>query len=103
MGPDLYVGGAFTTAGGKVSYSLAKARIGSIIKSVAVTNSTASIQFSGVTGYQYDVQRATNLAPPITWTTLTTSPLSPARDGSFTFTDTNAPPGPAFYRTLELP
>jgi len=39
--------------------------------------------------------------PPITWTTLTTSPLSPADDGSFTFTDTNAPPGTAYYRSVE--
>ena len=68
---------------------------------MAVTNSTASIQFSGVTGYQYDVLRATNLSSPITWTTITTSPLSPAPDGSFTWTDAYAPPGPAFYRAVE--
>jgi len=82
---------------------LARARIGSIVKSVAASNFTASIQLSGVTGYQYDVQRATNLTFPITWTTVTTSPLSPAPDGAFTFTDTNAPPGAAFYRAHELP
>jgi len=93
----------FSTAGGKLSVNLARARIGSIVKSVATANSTASIQLSGVTGYQYGVQRATNLTSPITWTTITTSPLSPAPDGSFTFTDTNAPPGAAFYRALELP
>ena len=103
LGSDLYVGGAFTSAGGKVSYSLAKARIGSSVMSVVATNSTASIQLSGVTGYQYDVQRTTNLTSPITWTTLTTNPFSPAPDGSFTFTDTNAPPGKSFYRTRELP
>ena len=56
-----------------------------------------------MTGYQYDVQRATNLNSSIFWTTLTTSPLSPAPDGSFTFIDTNAPAGTAFYRTRELP
>ena len=103
LGPDLYVGGSFTTAGGKVSAYLARARTGSIAKSVVTTNSAATIQFSGVTGYQYDVQRATNLTSPITWTTLTTTPLSPAPDGSFTFTDTNTPPGTAFYRARELP
>jgi hypothetical protein len=100
---DLLVAGSFTTAGGKISPNLARARIGSIVKSLAAANSIASIQFSGVTGYQYDVQRATNLNSPITWTTLTTSPLSPAPDGAFTFTDTNAPPGAAFYRAQELP
>jgi hypothetical protein len=49
------------------------------------------------------VQRATSLKPPMTWTTITTSPLSPAPDGSFTFTDTNTPRGTAFYRARELP
>jgi len=68
-----------------------------------IMEATASIQLSGVTGYAYDVQRATNLTLPILWTTVTTSPLSPAPDGSFAFTDTNAPPGTVFYRTLELP
>ena len=46
---------------------------------------------------------ATDFASPVPWTTLTTNPLSPAQDGSFTFTDTNAPPGTAFYRALEVP
>ncbi len=98
---ELFAAGGFTRAGGKISPYLARARIGSIAKSVAPTNSAASIQFSGVTGYQYDVQRATNLTPQITWTTVTPSPLSPASDGAFTFTDTNAPRGTAFYRAVE--
>jgi len=99
---DLLVAGSFTTAGGKISPNLARARIGIIARSMALTNSTAAIQLSGVTGYQYDVQRATNLTLPITWTTVTTSPLSPAPDGAFTYTDTNAPPGTAFYRAVEV-
>ncbi len=97
----LYVGGWFMTAGGKLSPCLARVRVGSIATSLVTANSTASIQFSGVTGYQYDVQRATNLNPPMTWTTVTTNLLSPADDGSFTFTDTDAPPGTAYYRALE--
>jgi hypothetical protein len=51
-----------------------------------------------VTGYAYEVQRTTSLTSPITWTTVTTTLLSPAADGSFTFTDPNAPSGSAFYR-----
>src|SRR5688572_22661629 len=39
--------------------------------------------------------------PPMTWTTLTASPLSPADDGSFSFIDTNAPPGTAYYRLVQ--
>jgi hypothetical protein len=100
-GKDLYVGGSFTTAGGKASAGLAKARIASAADSITASGSSATIQFSGVVGHQYHVQRTTSLAPPITWTTLTTTPLSPADDGSLTFTDTNAPPGTAYYRLVQ--
>jgi hypothetical protein len=100
---ELFAAGSFTTAGSKISPYLARARIGSIARSVAASNGSASTEFSGVTGYQYDVQRATDLNSPITWTTVTTSPLTPAPDGSFTFTDTNAPPGAACYRAQEVP
>jgi len=100
---ELLIAGSFTIAGAKISPNMARTRIGSTVKSVVTANSTASIQLSGVTGYQYHVQRTTNLTSPITWTTLTTSPLSPAQDGSFTFADTNAPPGNSFYRARELP
>jgi hypothetical protein len=102
-GAELYARGNFTTAGGKVSYSLARARIGSSASSVVAANSTSAIQFSGVIGYTYNVQRATSLNTPITWTTVTSSALSPASDGSFTFTDTTAPPGTAYYRAVETP
>ena len=91
----------FTAAGGKVSGYVVKARIGSIATSLVATDSTASIEFSGVTGYEYDVQRTISLHSPITWTNVTTSPLSPASDGSFTFADTNPPPGKAYYRAVE--
>ena len=86
--------------GGRVAGNIAKARIGSVAKSIAASNGSALIQFSGVTGYEYDVQRATSLNPPLMWTTVTISPLSPADDGSFTLTDTNAPAGPAYYRAV---
>jgi len=98
-GTDLFAGGRFTVAGGKISAYAAKARISSIANSIAATGDTAAISFSGVVGYQYDVQRCDNLLSPVTWTTLTISPLSPANDGSFTFVDTNAPPGTSFYRS----
>src|SRR4029077_11676787 len=77
-GSDLYVAGQFPIAGDKLSPYVARARIGSAATSLIATNSAAAIQFSGVTGYQYDIQRTTDLTPPIAWTTVTTSPLSPA-------------------------
>jgi hypothetical protein len=98
---ELYAGGWFTRAGDKMSAYLGRVRIGSIVRSLVATNSTASIEFSGVTGYEYDVQRATNLNVPITWTNLSINPLSPADDGFFSFTDTNAPLGNAYYRAVE--
>jgi hypothetical protein len=100
-GSHLYAGGSFTTAGGKVSPYLAKARIGSSAESITASGSSATIQFSGVVGYEYHVQRTASLTPPMTWTTLTTSPLSPADDGSLTFTDTTAPPATAWYRLVQ--
>lgn len=89
------------TAGGSPANRIAKARIASAAQSITVSGSSATIQFSGVVGYKYHVQRTDSLTPPTTWTTLTTAPLSPADDGSLTFTDTNAPPGTAYYRLMQ--
>jgi hypothetical protein len=100
-GSYLYAGGFFSTAGGKPANLIAQARIGSIANSIAAANTTANIGFFGVIGYQYDVQRAIDLVPPVVWTTLTTNSLSPASDGSFTFVDAHAPPGAAYYRSVQ--
>ena len=54
-------GGWFTTAGGKVSAYIAKARIGSAAESITASGSSATIQFSGVVGYEYHVQRTDSL------------------------------------------
>ena len=97
---DLYAGGRFTTAGGTPANYIAKARIRSAAESITASGSSATIQFSGVVGYQYHVQRTDSLTPPM-WTTITTTPLSPAGDGSLIFTDTTAPPGTAYYRLLQ--
>ena len=75
---------------------------GGIARTITVSGNTATIKFFGIPGIQYDVQRTTSLAEPVYWTTLTTgSPLSPGTDGSFTFTDTPAPNGTAYYRSLQ--
>jgi len=101
LGSHLYAGGSFTTAGGKASPYLAKARIGSAAESITASGTSATIQFSCVVGYDYHVQRTDSLVPPMTWTTLTTSPITPADDGSLTFTDTTAPAGTAYYRLVQ--
>jgi hypothetical protein len=97
----LYAGGRFTTAGNKPSAKVAKARIGSAAESITASGSSVTIQFSGVVGYEYHVQRTDSLTAPMTWTTLTTKPLSPAADGSFSFIDPNAPPGTVYYRLVQ--
>jgi hypothetical protein len=104
-GSTLYAGGAFTTAGGKVSAYAAEAYLiappGGIMDSIVVPSSgTADVRCYGNPGQQFGVQRTTNLAPPL-WTNVNSSPLIPAADGSFTFADTNAPPGAAFYRAFQ--
>jgi hypothetical protein len=105
-GSDLYAGGDFTTAGGKVSGYVAKAYLvappGGVADSIVASSSgAANVQFYGNPGHQFDVQRTTSLTPPVSWTTVTTSPLSPASGGAFTFVDTNAPDVTAYYRAVE--
>src|SRR5690606_26558731 len=100
LGNHLYLGGNFTAAGGKVALGVARVRINSAAESITASNGTGLIQFSGVTGYEYDVQRASSLASPTIWTIVNTTPLSPAENGSFIFNDTNAPAGFAYYRAV---
>lgn len=99
---ELFAGGDFWKAGGKLSFQLARARIGVEAQGVSASNSAASVRFSGVTGYPHDVQRTTSLSPPVMWTTVNSTPLYPAADGSFTFTDTNAASGAAYYRASAI-
>ncbi len=104
-GGTLYAGGIFTTAGGKVSAYIAEAYLvappGGIVDSIVVPSSgIADLRCYGNPGLQFGVQRTTNLSPPL-WTNVNSSPLIPAADGSFTFADTNAPPGAAYYRAFQ--
>ena len=53
-----------------------------------------SVQFMGIPGQSYQIQRSTDLA---TWTTLHTA--TAAADGQLPYLDTTPPVGSAFYRT----
>jgi hypothetical protein len=104
-GSTLYAGGRFTTAGGKVSAYAAEAYLvappGGLVDPIVVPSaSTADVKCYGNPDHQFGVQRATNLSLPH-WTNVNSSPLIPAADGSFTFADTNAPSGAAFYRAFQ--
>ena len=68
----------------------------------AVAFSTPGIPtmtFAGLPGHSYDVQRTTNLTPPVTWTTLHTTNAPPL--GLFNFVDGNPPTSLAYYRTVQ--
>lgn len=82
---------------------LAIATPGGIAQTISVSGGTATINFYGIPGFQYDVQRATSLGPPANWTTITTgSPLTASlNDGSFSYTDDSAPDGTAYYRSMQ--
>jgi hypothetical protein len=105
LGSDLYAGGDFTLAGGKCSAYIARAYLvappGGIADSITASSGTATVRFYGNPGHQFDVQRAPSLAPPIVWTKLNVSPLSPGTNGLFTFTDSSAPNSNAYYRSVE--
>lgn len=74
------------------------------VGTITVSGGVATLTLYGIPGVQYDAQRSTDL---VTWTTLGVPPLSnappftAASDGKVSFTDTNAPAGQAYYRTLQ--
>jgi hypothetical protein len=68
------------------------------VLAISFTNGVVGMRFSGIPEYFYEVQRATDLTPPITWTTLHTTNC-PA-SGLFDYIDLTPPAGAAFYRTV---
>jgi autotransporter-associated beta strand protein len=65
--------------------------------SANVSGGSTTVNFAGLPGYLYNVQRSTNLANPTGWTTIAVS-IHAASDGSIQFTDPNPPQPNAFYR-----
>ncbi|PYJ05139.1 MAG: hypothetical protein DME25_08960, partial [Verrucomicrobia bacterium] len=67
---------------------------------ITVSGSTATVDFAGIPGYSYDIQRSTNL---VDWVTLLTT--NTPGDGLFQFTDDfndlGGPPSQAYYRLRE--
>jgi hypothetical protein len=62
---------------------------------LSYAGNVATVTFYGIPGYTYTVQRSTDLN---TWDTVTTTNLPGGSNGRFTVTDSNAPPGSAYYR-----
>ena len=66
---------------------------------ISFTNGVVGMRFAGIPGYSYDVQRATNLTPPVAWTTLHNTNCPPL--GLFDYIDLTPPAGQAYYRTAQ--
>ena len=77
---------------------------GGFAQTITVSGGAATINFYGIPGVQYDVQRATSLgpSPPADWSIINGSPLTASEnDGSFAYTDSSAPNGTAYYRSIQ--
>jgi hypothetical protein len=97
-GSDLYAGGGFTAAGGKGSAYLAKAIVNPPLLAIQPDGFGGYlINFSGVPGSAYQLQRATKLAG--SWTT--SAPQNAPASGVLEFWDPFPPPGQGFYRTVQ--
>jgi hypothetical protein len=97
-GSDLYAGGAFTTAGGKVSGYVAKAILNPPVLAIEGDGDGGYfLRFSGVPGSAYRLQRAPSVTGPWAASAPQTAPAS----GLLEFWDLFPPPGQAFYRTVQ--
>ena len=66
---------------------------------ISFTNGVVGMRFAGIPGYNYDVQRTTNLSPPVVWSTLWNTNCPPL--GLFDYIDLTPPVGQAYYRTAQ--
>jgi hypothetical protein len=97
-GSDLFAGGFFTTAGGKASAYLAKAIINPPVLAIEPDGFGGYfIDFSGVPGSAYRLQRASAVAGP--WAT--SAPQIAPPSGQVEFWDLFPPPGKGFYRSVQ--
>ena len=71
------------------------------IASIVTDTNGVTLQWTALAGEQFQVQWATNLTSPVTWTLFTNIITSP--NTVFTFTDTNTPALLKFYQLLLLP
>jgi len=93
--PSAATGGTFTAGNYNITYNTGTLTVNLPPNTTPVTITGATLltngvqmTFAGTPGYVYLIEVATNLAPPITWTTLSTNAAD--SNGLFNFTDTNA-------------
>ncbi len=96
-GSDLYAGGYFTTAGGKVSPYMARAIINPPVLTIHPDDFGGYfLSFEAIPGSEYRIQRAQVLTGP--WAT-SSAQIAPA-SGQLEFWDVFPPSGQAFYRSV---
>jgi autotransporter-associated beta strand protein len=100
FGPAYRAGDTVRTATGTIRFTVNTPQ-GTNANAVAIspTNGVVGLRFAGIPGYAYEVQRTTDLTPPISWTTLWTTNCPPL--GLFDYIDLTPPLGQAYYRTAQ--
>jgi hypothetical protein len=103
---NLYAGGWFTKAGGKVSPYLARAVLGDAPGYNQLTGEPSpngAMQFSyiGYPATNYSLDRTFNLAPPVDWVGQQSNPMTVS--GVLMFTNNPAPGTNNFWRVRSVP
>jgi trimeric autotransporter adhesin len=93
---QLYVGGAFLTAGGKHSPGFARLFLDAV-PPLEVADGRATVLFRRISAGDYSIERTTDLK---TWERLATRYAGPT--GGIDFQDKNAPGASAYYRAVPL-
>jgi len=89
------------TAAGVINVVVGPAPASSVAEPLVNGDRTVTLNFSGVAGYTYQVDAATNLTPPVVWTPVSTNT---AVGGTWQFTDTQTTNYPdRFYRSEYRP
>ena len=105
-GTNLYAGGNIGTAGGKISYGIARAILGDAPghnQLVGTRSPEGAMKFS-YTGYpasQYALDRTFNLSPPVSWIGQQTNTMT--LSGVLSFTNSPAPGTNNFWRVRSVP
>ena len=100
LGTDLYVGGYFTTAGGKVSPNIARAYLPTLpALSMLSSGTDATVSWPSVDTLGFALEQAGTLVNPATWVSNTASITDDGTTKSVTIPATN----PAQFFRLRRP
>jgi len=70
---------------------------GGLAQTISVSGGAVTVNFAGIPGYTYDIQRATDPGGPWTMVATQTAPAN----GLFSYTDPSPPAPTAYYRLIE--